>query len=369
MKEIISNLDELLDAYGFAEKPVSVNRITDGHINSTFVFDFGDKKFLFQQLNTNVFRKPVELMNNIMGITGFLREKITAAGGDPDRECLTVLPAKDGKPYYISKGGEFWRSFVYITDAHTLQTVSNAADFKAAAEAFGHFQRQLADYPAETLVETIPNFHNTVSRFADFKKAVSDNLSGRADTCKEETGFILARESDCSVLTDMIAKNELPLRVTHNDTKLNNVMFDNATNRAICVVDLDTVMPGLSLYDFGDSIRYGASTAAEDEKDLDKVHFSLEYFRAYAEGYLSAAGKALTENEIKYLPFSAKLMSLECGMRFLGDYINGDTYFGAAYPEHNLVRARTQLKLVSDMEKAMPEMEKAVSEIYAELGL
>ncbi|MBR4450409.1 MAG: aminoglycoside phosphotransferase family protein [Clostridia bacterium] len=369
MDNNISNLDELLEAYGFDKKPVSVDKITDGHINSTYVFDFGGEKYLFQHLNTNVFRRPVELMNNIVGITDFLRKIIAAKGGNPDRECLTVLPAKDGKPYYISQGGEFWRSFTYISGAHTIQTVKNASDFRAAAEAFGNFQRQLAGYPAESLAETIPNFHNTVSRFADFKKAVSDNISGRAGNCKTEIDFILARESDCSVLTDMIERNELPLRVTHNDTKLNNVMFDNDTGKAICVVDLDTVMPGLSLYDFGDSIRFGASTAAEDEKDLDKVNFSMEYFRAYTEGYLSTAGKALTENEIKYLPFSSKLMTLECGMRFLGDYINGDTYFGISYPEHNLVRAKTQLKLVSEMEKNMPEMEKAVAEIRAELGI
>ncbi len=369
MDNSIKILDELLEAYGFENKPVSVNRITDGHINSTFALDFGEKKYLFQQLNTNVFRRPVELMNNIVGISDFLRKKIKKRGGDPDRECLTVLPSKSGLPYYISKSGEFWRSFIFITGAHTIQTVENPADFRAAAVAFGNFQRQLADYPADSLAETIPNFHNTVSRLADFKKAVADNLSGRADNCEEETRFILQREPDCSVLTDLIEKGELPLRVTHNDTKLNNVMFDDITGEAICVVDLDTVMPGLSLYDFGDSIRYGASTAAEDEKDLDKVRFSMEYFRAYAEGYLSSAGSALTENEMKYLPFSAKLMALECGMRFLGDYINGDVYFGTGYPEHNLDRARTQLKLVSEIEKYMPDMEKAVAEIRAGLGL
>ncbi len=369
MDNIISNLDELLAAYGFDGKPVSVKKITDGHINGTFTIEFPGKKYLFQKLNTNVFKRPVELMNNIVGITGFLRKKIAEKGGDPDRECLTVLFTVEGLPYYISDSGEFWRSFKYITDAHTIQTVQNAADFKAAAEAFGNFQRQLADYPAESLAETIPNFHNTASRIADFKKAVSENLSGRAENCKKETEFILSRENICSVLTDMIDKKELPLRVTHNDTKLNNVMFDNDTGKAVCVVDLDTVMPGLSLYDFGDSIRFGASTAAEDEKDLDKVNFSMEYFKAYAEGYLSTAGESLTEKEIEYLPFSAKLMTLECGMRFLGDYINGDIYFGTDYPEHNLIRARTQLKLVSEIEKKMPEMEMTVKEIRRNLGL
>ena len=255
------------------------------------------------------------------------------------------------------------------SDTYTVQQVTDPGVFRAAAESFGKFQCLLADYPSETLVETIPNFHNTVSRFADFKKAVEDNLSGRADQCEEETGFILAREKDCGLLLDMLKEGKLPLRVTHNDTKLNNVLFDKATGKGICVVDLDTVMPGLSLYDFGDSIRFGASTAAEDEPDLDKVHFSPEYFRAYTEGFLSAAGKALTKAEIENLAFSSKLMTLECGMRFLGDFINGDTYFKVDYPTHNLVRCRTQLKLVSEMEAKLDEMNEIVNETCKKLGL
>lgn len=366
--------DEILTAFVFEGEPVSAERITDGHINNTFALTFESKggnkrKYLLQELNTNVFRQPEALMNNVVGVTEFLRKKITAAGGDPERECLTVIPSADSKPYYISKDGKFWRCFNFIENTYTLQRVESAESFAASARAFGNFQCLLADYPAETLAETIPNFHNTVSRFADFKKAVEDNLSGRADNCREEIKFILSRESDCSVLVDMTAKGELPLRVTHNDTKLNNVMFDNETGVGICVVDLDTVMPGLALYDFGDSIRFGASTAAEDEPDLEKVHFSPEYFEAYTDGFLSTAGRALTDNEIKYLPFSAKLMTLECGMRFLGDYINGDTYFKTDYPEHNLVRARTQLKLVSEMEDKMQIMTDTVSRIRIKYGI
>ena len=366
--------DEILGAFAFEGMPKNAERITDGHINNTFALTFeGDsgkvKRYLLQELNTNVFRQPEALMNNVVGVTEFLRKKIIAAGGDSERECLTVIPSKDSKPYFISSDGRFWRCFNFIENTYTLQKVESAESFAAAARAFGNFQCLLSDYPAETLVETIPNFHNTASRFADFKKALADNLSGRADNCKEETDFILKRESDCSVLVDMTARGELPLRVTHNDTKLNNVMFDNETGEGICVVDLDTVMPGLALYDFGDSIRFGASTAAEDEPDLEKVHFSPEYFEAYTDGFLATAGSALTDNEINLLAFSSKLMTLECGMRFLGDYINGDTYFKTDYPDHNLVRARTQLKLVAEMEEKMQDMIETVSRIRKKYGI
>lgn len=366
----MSEFTEILKAFGFDSRLDTVSRVTDGHINNTFVFSFEDgEKYLIQELNTNVFRQPVELMNNIVGVTGFLKEKIIKNGGDPKRECLNVRFAADGLPYHITADGKFWRCFNYIDDAHTFQTVDCPESFKAAAKAFGRFQRMLSDYPADTLAETIPNFHNTASRLADFKEAVKNDLSGRAKNCRDEIEFILGREKDCPVLVEMTQRGELPLRVTHNDTKLNNVMFDNKTGEGICVVDLDTVMPGLALYDFGDSIRFGASTAAEDEKDLDKVHFSLEYFRAYTEGFLETAGASLTETEIAYLPFSSKLMTLECGMRFLGDYINGDTYFKTDYPEHNLVRARTQLRLVKEMEEKSEESRRIVEEVSASLNL
>ena len=374
MTDKVANLNELINAFTFKGKFSDISRIDDGHINDTYVFTFREpngkkNRYLVQELNVNVFKEPVKLMANIEGVTGHLRRKVIEEGGNPERECLYAFPTKDGKSYYIDKDGRFWRCFNYVFDAHSEQKVINPDVFRNAAMAFGRFQCMLADYPIDSLVETIPNFHNTASRFNDFKQAVSDNLSYRADYCKKEIEFILAREKDCSVLVDLIESGDLPLRVTHNDTKLNNVMFDDATGEGICVVDLDTVMPGLSLYDFGDSIRFGASTAAEDERDLDKVHFSLEYYRAYVEGFLSTAGKALTEKELEYLAFSAKLMTLECGMRFLGDYLNGDTYFKTDYAEHNLVRCRTQLKLVSEMEEQMDDMEKVVREVREELGI
>jgi len=373
MNSEIINIRELVDAFGLDGEITDVKRINDGHINNTFRVDISkDGKtsgYLVQELNTSVFKEPVALMNNLTGVTSHLRKQVIKRGGDPERECLYAFPARDGKPYHIDGEGRFWRCFNFITGAHSEQRVTDPELFRKAAKAFGRFQCMLADYPIDSLVETIPNFHNTVSRFADFKAAVENNLSGRADTCRDEISFALARQADCGRFIELIDKGELPLRVTHNDTKLNNVMFDNVTGEGICVIDLDTVMPGLSLYDFGDSIRFGANTADEDEKDLNKVNLSLEYFRAYTEGYLSEAGESLTAKEIECLAFSGKLMTLECGMRFLGDYLNGDTYFKTAYPEHNLVRARTQFKLVSEMEKHMGEMEAIVKEVCESLGI
>ena len=342
--------------------------ITDGHINDTYVVEYllddgAVAKYLLQRINTNVFKKPVELMENVMGVTAHLRNKIIAVGGDPMRETLTVYPAKDGKNYVMSDDGGCWRLYNFVDDTYSINELTNPEDFKNAALTFGNFQKLLADYPIETLHDTIPNFHNTPSRFNDFKTAVENNFSGRKEECLPEIEFVLAREKDCSVITDLLDSGVMPLKVTHNDTKLNNVLFDKKTNKGICVVDLDTVMPGSSLYDFGDSIRFGANTAAEDEKDLSKVSLSLEYFKAYVDGYLETAGDSLTKEEVDLLPFASKLLTFECGMRFLADFLNGDVYFKTEYPEHNLVRARTQFKLVADIEAKMDEMTVIVDEI------
>ncbi len=374
MSDSITNVEELLGAFVFDGVFEGFEQLIHGHINDTYRFDFrtenGDKKsYLIQVINTYVFKDPDALMKNIVSVTEHIHKKILENGGDPDREGLYVYYTKDNKPYYRDSNGRCWRCYNFIPNAHSCQSAGTPEIFSKAARAFGKFQQLLSDYPGETLAETIPNFHNTVSRFADFKKAAADNLSGRAGQAIPETEFVLAREKDCSVLLDLLDAGKLPLRVTHNDTKLNNVMFDVETGEGICVIDLDTVMPGLSLYDFGDSIRFGANTADEDEKDLSKVALSLEHFRAYTMGYLSAAGKSLTDTEIEYLPFSAKLMTLECGMRFLGDFINGDVYFKTEYPEHNLVRCRTQFKLVEEMEKHMDEMSAIVEECRKALNL
>ena len=372
--ENLNNITELLGAFSFAGEFANSTQLHDGHINNTYKFDFKEadgtlRSYLVQQINTYVFKDYKGLMENVMGVTAFMKEKVAENGGDTERECLTVIPATDGAPYFIDAEGRCWRCYNFISDAHSCQSIDCAKTSYNAAKTFGKFQNMLADYPIDSLVETIPNFHNTVSRFADFKKAVADNLSGRADQVKEEIDFVLAREKDCSVLLDLVTQGKLPLRVTHNDTKLNNVLFDNETGEGICVVDLDTVMPGLSLYDFGDSIRFSANTATEDETDVSKVSISLEYFKAYTLGYLSTAGESLTAEEINQLAFSSKLMTLECGMRFLGDFLNGDVYFKTEFPEHNLVRCHTQLALVADMEKKMAQMQEIVADCCRELGI
>ena len=365
-------LEEIIKNFNIDGEYIGYYLSNDGHINNTFVLEFDDglgkiKSYLLQLINTNVFKNPDELMENIVGVTEHLRKIVVDNGGDPERECLNVYFTSDGKPYYRDADGNCWRCYNFITGAHSCQSIDDPETFANAARAFGKFQCLLADYPSETLHETIPNFHNTLSRFADFEKAVSDNIAGRADSVRDEIDFVLARRDDAGVLVKLLEKGKLPLRVTHNDTKLNNVMFDNETDEGICVIDLDTVMPGLSLYDFGDSIRFGANTAAEDEKNLSKVSLSLPLYREYTAGYLSTAGQSLTPTEVEYLPFSAKLMTFECGMRFLTDYLNGDTYFRIAYDDHNLDRCRTQFRLVEDMERKMEDMKAITQEIYSRI--
>ena len=334
---------------------------TNGHVNSTYILKFNDnnetKKYILQMISTDIFKNPDGLMKNIVGVTNHIKQKnIEANTPWADRCTLTFLPAENGKYFYIDDKNHCWRVYEYIDDVYTCNTIENENDFYNAGVAFGEFQNLLADYDINSLYDTIENFHNTVSRFADFKKAVDENLSGRLENVKEDVEFALAREKETHILVDLIKDGKLPLRVTHNDTKLNNILFDNTSNKGICIIDLDTVMPGLSLYDFGDSIRFGANTAAEDEKDVSKVSLDLDLYEAYVKGYLSSAKDALTDLEKELLPLGAWMMTYECGIRFLMDYLNGDKYFHIAYDDHNLVRARTQFALVADMEKKMDEM-------------
>ncbi len=326
-----------------------------GHINDTFLMtlrkdDGSEGRVILQRMNKSIFTKPVEVMENIMGVTSHLGKKIALHGGDVNRETLNVIPTKDDKPYFIDSEGEYWRCYVFIEDARTYDLVESPEDFYQSAVAFGNFQRMLADYPAETLHETIKGFHDTTARFAVFKKAIEEDVCGRAASVKDEIDFYLAREDVANVFGELLAAGEIPLRVTHNDTKLNNVMIDDATRKGICVIDLDTVMPGLAMNDFGDSIRFGASTAAEDEKDLDKVWCDMDLFDIYAKGFIEGCGGRLTAKEIELLPMGAKVMTYECGMRFLTDYLQGDVYFKTHREGHNLDRCRTHIKLIADME-------------------
>lgn len=299
-------------------------------------------------------------MSNILGVTEFLRKKIELDGGDPDRETLTVIKTNDGSSFYKTNDGNYFRMYKYVENSVGYEKVENSSQFYEAARAFGRFQKMLADYPTDKLYDTIPQFHDTVKRIGDFEKAVADNISGRKAQVDKEIDFVLARKNDASVVVDAIAAGKVPVRVTHNDTKLNNVLLDAETGKGLCVIDLDTVMPGSLLYDYGDALRFGASTGAEDETDLDKISFDLELFEAFTKGFLEEVGEALTPTEIELLPFSAKLLTYECGMRFLGDYLNGDTYFKIHRPNHNLDRARTQFKLVADIEQKLDKMKKIV---------
>lgn len=340
---------------------VSIDPYGNGHINYTFLVKTNcggcEKKYILQRVNRNVFKKPEDVIANIEKVTAYLKVREGS-----EREVLSLIPTKDGKIFIKDENGDVWRMYNFIDNSVCLDIVENEQDFYECAYAFGKFQRDLRHFPADTLYETIPNFHNTPIRFGTFLRAVSADKCGRAKNIKDEIDFITARQDFYSVLIDAEARGDLPLRVTHNDTKSNNVMLDKTTRKALCVIDLDTIMPGYSVTDFGDAIRFGASTAAEDERDLDKVHFNIDLFKAYTKGYLAGCGGKLKPAEVMLMPEGAKMMTAECGMRFLTDYLEGDTYFKIAYPEHNLVRARTQLKLVKEMEEQWDAMKRTVEQ-------
>ena len=324
----------------------------EGHINVTMLVTTDKKRYIMQKMNTNVFPDPVNLMKNICGVTEHLRSR--------GIETLEVIPTKDGQSFI--HGDECYRVYAFIENTVTYQKVTDAKVFFNSGKAFGEFQNYLAEFDASKLTETIVRFHDTPKRFNDFKAALEADKFDRAKECKEEIEFILSHADTYGKAIDGLKSGKLPLRVTHNDTKLNNILMDAETNEARAVIDLDTVMPGSMLYDFGDSIRFGASTAAEDEKDLSKVHFDINLFKAYADGYCGAVKASITDLEKELLPYGAYLMTIECGMRFLADYLSGDTYFATKYPGHNLVRCRTQIRLASEMEAQFEEMSKIVTE-------
>lgn len=351
---------EIGDRFFLNGKSVSAESYGGGHINDTFLLktDSGSN-YILQRINTSVFKNAEALMKNIVSVTDYLKEIIAGAGGDPVRETLNVVMTRDGKPFY-QDGEDCWRVYLFIEGAVTYQTCESREQFYASACAFGHFQKLLADFPADTLFESIPNFHNTKSRYLDFEAAVAGDVCHRAASVQEEIDFVRAHKEFASTLVDMQERGEIPLRVTHNDTKLNNVLFDGGTGLPLAVVDLDTVMPGLSVNDFGDSIRFGATYAAEDEPDLGKVNFEIELFECYTKGFLGECGAMLSDSEKKMLPLGAMMMTFECGMRFLTDYLNGDTYFKIHRENHNLDRCRTQFKLVRDMENSRELMDQVV---------
>lgn len=346
------NIKTNIEAYG------------NGHINDTYLCD-SKPSFILQRINTAIFKNPDEVMENIYNVTNHLKNKIEAVGGDAERETMTVIKTTDGKNYYKAEDGGCFRMYNYITDSVTHDTAENPKQLYYAAKAFAKFQRMLNDFPADSLFETIKDFHNTPERFCQLEEAIKNDAAGRLESVKKEIDFAAEKKGYAALITDAIKNGTVPLRVTHNDTKLNNVLFDKNTDEGICVIDLDTVMPGSLLYDFGDALRFGGSSGAEDEVDLDKIWFDLEKFEEYTKGFLSEARDCLTEKEIELLPVSVLIMTYECGMRFLADYLNGDTYFKIHRENHNLDRARTQFKLVYDIEKKLPQMAEIVKKYLA----
>ena len=362
MKKEITHeiLMEAAGAFDTQGEIISCEPYGSGHINDTFRL-VCRRPYILQRMNTEIFKNPQALMENIEGVTAYLRRSVTERGGDPDREALTLVRTREGKSFYVDSQGGYWRAYLFIENATGYDQVKDANDFYQSGYSFGRFQGLLAGYPADKLWETIPDFHNTPKRFETFKKAVEEDVCGRAGSVQAEIAFVMDRAEKMGTAQAMLAKGELPLRVTHNDTKLNNILIDDATGRGLCVIDLDTVMPGLSIFDYGDSIRFGANTAAEDEPDASKASLSLPLFEAYTKGFLEGCGKDLTENEIRMLPWGAYLMTLECGTRFLTDYLQGDTYFHITRENHNLDRCRTQFGLAADMEKKWGQMEDIVA--------
>ncbi len=334
----------------------------DGHINDTYIAD-STPKYILQRINTSIFKDPDSLMKNIELVTEHLRKRILEAGGDPNRETLTLIRTNDKKRYYRDEDGSCYRVYMYIYDTISLNLPENPYQFETSAKAFGRFQNMLADFDADKLMETIPDFHNTPKRTLALRKALEDNIAGRKEEIMDVYNAYSEFDDMCATISKDLESGALPLRVTHNDTKLNNVLFDKKSGEGICVIDLDTVMPGSMLFDYGDSLRFGASTAVEDEADLSKVNFSLEYFESYTKGFLSEVKDSITEREVELLPLSALVLTYECGIRFLTDYLNGDTYFKIHYPDQNLVRAKNQLKLCQDIVTKLDDM-KAIVKKY-----
>ena len=348
---------EILNAFGIDSMLIPFG---NGHINDTYITE--DRAYILQRINTSIFNDPKGLTNNVVLITGYLKNWLSANGGDPERETLTPIPTKDGAWFFRADDGACYRVYRTIQDAVSYESATPEL-FYQAAKGFGRFQKMLSGFPADRLKETIPDFHNTRSRFEALRTAVDADRFSRVAEAKAEIEFCYAREADTDVIVTAIKEGKIPLRVTHNDTKLNNVMMDKASGTAVCVIDLDTVMPGSLLYDYGDALRFGASTAAEDERDLSLVHFDLTLFETFTKGFLEEVGDRLTASEAALLPFSVKLITMECGMRFLTDYLSGDTYFKTSRPGQNLDRCRTQLKLVAEIEEKTPEMKRIVADI------
>lgn len=365
---IDSAMKAIIDGFEFSGTLQGVDEIKTGHINSTYRLSFAQpdgsvREYVLQHINGVAFKKPDEVMENVQLVTEHLRQAMLEKGEDPENRVLRVVPVRGGGILLLDANGGSWRAYDFIVNAESRDQAESPAQFGEVGRAFGRFQNMLADFPIARLHETIPDFHDTRKREAAFEVSVAKADPARAAEAAGEIAFVRARKEAMCRIVDMIEAGELPLRVTHNDTKINNVMLDRDTGEALCVIDLDTVMAGSALYDFGDAVRFGASTAVEDERDLSRVALDIDLFRGFAEGFIAETARGLTETELLNLPLGALVMTYEVGMRFLTDYLDGDVYFRTAYSDHNLVRARCQFKLLSDMERRRGEMDAIVREL------
>ncbi len=359
------DIRKIFSHFQIPSSPISFQAKQSGNINLTYAVTTADGvQYILQRVNTYVFKDPHALMNNITGVTSFLAEKIKKEGGDPLRQTLTPLPATDGTYFYEdpSEGG-FWRIYYLITDAIAYDSAIRSGILREAARTFGLFQRQLEDYPAESLHETIPDFHDTAVRYQAFEAAIAEDAAGRVSEVTAEIERLRFFRPYASLIVGGIKEGRIPVRVTHNDTKLNNILMDTETGQGLCVIDLDTVMPGSLLYDFGDSIRFAANNTAEDDPDLSRVFLRVDLYEEFVSGFLAGVGDAITEEEIALLPESVLILTYELALRFMTDYLNGDKYFKILSPDHNLVRTRAQLRLTEDIRQKLPLLH-AITETY-----
>lgn len=361
IKELVKNFD-------IKGQFVAYSDYGNGHINDTYALTFRQndnmRRYILQRINESVFTNIDGLMDNIVKVCDYLKQLAINKGDDPERKCLNIIPTHTGNSYHTDTKGNKWRCMLLIENTEAYQIAVDTAVFESTGHAFGEFISSLQDFPVTELHAVIPNFHNTTSRYRDLTHAIKRNIEGRRRYCRDEIRFATAREDNCAKIVELLASGVMPLRVTHNDTKINNVLMDADTGEAVCVIDLDTIMPGSIVYDYGDGIRSGCNTALEDEKDLDKVHFNVEMFEYFTKGFMRGLGSNLSLIEKENLAYGAILITFECGIRFLTDYLNGDTYFKTAYSNHNLVRARTQFKLVEEMEKIFPLMNEIVEKYW-----
>lgn len=364
---IYNQIKTILPAFAFEGAYQSAAEILSGNVNSTYHLYYsgpaGGKQYVLQKINTFVFHDPAAVMRNIALVTGHLRRALAKDGENPDRRVLELIPTVHGDILYDDGHGGFWRATRFIDGATAPDRVDTPKELFEIGRGFGSFQRLLYDFPAGALTATIPNFHNTPKRFYAFVHAIDEDVGARAKEVDDEIEFFFDRRRMMSQIVRLMDAGELPLRVTHNDTKSNNVMIDNETGRAICVLDLDTVMPGSALYDYGDAIRFGASTAAEDEMDITKISLDMDKTRAFTEGFIAETNGFLTGDELRLLPLGIKVITCELAMRFLKDYLENDVYFKVNSPRHNLVRARAQIALLKDIEAREDDLNRMVAKL------